>query len=101
MSRSFGVGQPLSFRCQACRSTVRDQDGRPGSINRVELTGRTRQRFTGTGGRYCAEACEYRCLDCGHVGWSRHVDLAEKAGAVPDFGGAYPRRRIPRKDIER
>lgn len=88
-----GTGSPISFRCSACRrlaSRSKEPVFRPrrgcvggtywretyhgGRRDRVALTGRTRN-FGTRGARMSATAREYRCLDCGHVGWSRHVDL--------------------------
>jgi hypothetical protein len=50
--------------------------GHSGSWTRVELTGRMRKRQKTAGGlRFTPYLREYRCLDCGHVGWSGHRDL--------------------------
>ena len=74
MGRSSGPGIPLWFRCSQCRKTG---PGHRGAWDRVELTGRMRKRqMTGGGLRTTPHAREYRCLDCGHVGWSGHRDLA-------------------------
>lgn len=84
MSRSFGTGSPVWFRCTKCRSTL-NPDRRAGDITRVRLTGRERPRRRSKhhpiGSRSTHVAREYECLDCGHVGWSTHVDLARKAAA--------------------
>lgn len=76
MSRSAGPGSPISFRCAYCRTRRRaTNDG-----YRVALTGKTKpaRRNTGSarGLRTDALQREYRCLSCGHVGWSAHCDLA-------------------------
>lgn len=76
-----GTGQPLTFQCSNCRrikGAVRPPGYIPrGYIGRVRLTGR--KRFANPKGnasrRSSTHAREYECLDCGHVGWSRHTDL--------------------------
>jgi hypothetical protein len=51
-----------------------------GDVSRVELTGATREINDGRSfGRSSNTRRQYRCLDCGHVGWSRHADLKRKA----------------------
>jgi hypothetical protein len=52
-----------------------------GNARRVTLTGRTRELGGGSGSRSTNTAREYRC-EFGHTGWSRHVELAGRAGAV-------------------
>lgn len=45
----------------------------------MQLTGRRRYRFTGNGGRVDSSyQYEFKCLDCGHVGWSRHGEIAAR-----------------------
>lgn len=77
MSRSAGPGSPIYFRCAKCR-TKRRTEGKLGM--HYEVTGRARHqrsnRGNATGVRHGTIAYEYRCLDCQHVGWSRHDDLA-------------------------
>lgn len=76
-----GTGRPISFRCSQCRRIEGATGPRTarGWIDRVELTGRTRKTKPGTAGsRNSLHRREYRCLDCGHVGWSRHIDLEYK-----------------------
>jgi hypothetical protein len=74
-------GFPLTFRCGKCRSTLNPETD-TGRAGRVDLTGRTKPYAKG--GR-CANrhadgaSREYRCLDCGHVGWSSHRDLIRAA----------------------
>lgn len=73
----YGTGSPISFQCSRCRM----QNGRRrlfdlpkmGFADQVELTGR--QRKGRPGPRMSAISREYKCSVCGHVGWSRHVDL--------------------------
>lgn len=84
MSRSAGTGSPVWFRCSKCRSTVRGSKG--GWAGDVTLTGRERKtvsfrrRYSCLGTRSTCIDREYRC-ECGHVGWSNHIDLAFKVGA--------------------
>lgn len=42
---------------------------------RVVLTGRAREVDGSRNARMSKRSRQYRCLDCGCVGWSRHVDL--------------------------
>jgi hypothetical protein len=65
MSRSFGAGSPLWFRCKC--------GNRAGAVT---LTGRTKPRRRGgaLGTRHSHVSREYRCT-CGHVGWSTHKEL--------------------------
>lgn len=72
---SGGTGRPMWFRCSRCRSSRRDGRG-----TRVTLTGREKPAPIGSArGRNSATLREYRCDDCGHVGWSRHTDLERQA----------------------
>jgi hypothetical protein len=65
-----GTGQPIVFKCSACRGWPVD----------VELTGRSKPVKTNKPGpRMTRTALEYRCA-CGHVGWSRHKSLARIKG---------------------
>ncbi len=77
---------PANFRCAKCRRTYgtreyfgeRWSDER-GRLSRVELTGKTKadraDRSVHRGPRCDTTSRQYRCEDCGHVGWSTHVDL--------------------------
>lgn len=77
MSRSSGAGSPVFFRCSRCKKTHGVRDGR-----RYVTTGRKREAHTAkghaTGIRSANSAYEYRCLECGFVGWSRHRDVERK-----------------------
>lgn len=86
MGRGSGTGTPLWFQCSECRIACRKwrgRHGRPyrrGQRDRVELTGRRRPVNDGNArGRSANVRVEYRCLDCGHVGWTRHTDLAKES----------------------
>lgn len=48
----------------------------------VALTGRTRLTKH-RGQRQSLTSREYKCQDCGHVGWSKHIDLERKAEKEP------------------
>ena len=74
---SAGTGYPLVFRCSKCkvgRSFSEVGHSRLGM--NLETTGRVHVRaFDCLGSRSLWYHCEYRCLDCRHVGWSRHSDM--------------------------
>jgi hypothetical protein len=78
--KTQGAGQPVYFKCAKCRLTRNAGIG-GAELNRQTLTGRTRGPYGNRGQRMDKFAREYKC-DCGHTGWSRHVDLARKA-ALP------------------
>lgn len=70
-----GTGHRLSARCYRCAMRSR---GKGYSLIR---TGRKRERITGNNASGRVDPnfqYEYRCNHCGHVGWSRHIDLQEK-----------------------
>jgi len=81
---SFGTGQPMRFLCQVYR---RSRPSRREPEHRLTYwyrhphecvrTGRERPLNDGAAqGRSMDRRVEYRCLTCGHVGWSRHVEAA-------------------------
>jgi hypothetical protein len=78
MGLSHGTGQPLTLRCGKCK-VHRQWDSRrwgyePDKGMNLVATGRTKPRRDGRGGaRINAVFVEYRCLDCGHVGWTKHI----------------------------
>jgi predicted RNA-binding Zn-ribbon protein involved in translation (DUF1610 family) len=87
-----GTGQPLFFRCSQCRLRhgtneyferkrgERSPTRNLGRLNRVKLTGKAKPTGHNRGnGRSTNAQREYRCLDCGHTGWSCHIDLAKAA----------------------
>lgn len=84
-------GFPITFRCGKCRSTL-NRETDTGRRSRVVLTGKTKQHYRS--GRYFnrhadGTSRQYKCLDCGHVGWSSHNDLI----GVKLNTGNEPRRR--------
>ena len=64
-----GTGQPITLRCGKCRIT---RSWREGGFD-LEATGKTRPA-TRRGIRLTNRKIEYRCRECGHVGWSQHMD---------------------------
>ena len=73
-----GTGYPLTFRCAKCKVGRDWRGGDQRGLN-YEPTGRARRPRRGLRGVRCASyEVEYCCLDCGHVGWSKHIDLAGK-----------------------
>jgi anti-sigma factor RsiW len=72
-----GTGCPITLRCAKCKR--RGWEHRRGYD--LEVTGRSRARrraaFERRGIRMIRRwVIEYRCRECGHVGWSRHIDAA-------------------------
>jgi rubredoxin len=87
MGRGVYAGQPLSFTCAKCRLTREHFERFEHSTDigrRFERTRRTRRQLSQGSNmhRWGNVAHEYRCLDCGHVGWSRHPDVARRALAA-------------------
>lgn len=89
MSGSAGTGSPLHFFCPRCRRQAGWREGGRGRGWKVVRTGRTRPfkpgRLHARGIRSTNTSHEYVCSDCGHVGWSAHVDVAGKPLAIPDL----------------
>ncbi len=53
---------------------------RKGLINHIKLTGRSKAIYDSkANGRSTNTRFEYECLDCGHVGWTRHYTVLNKA----------------------
>lgn len=69
-----GTGYPLTLRCAKCKSTWRREYG--AMATNLIATGRTKPRGRNDKGgmRTTTRMIEYRCLDCGHVGWTKHID---------------------------
>lgn len=82
MGANNGTGIPMFFACAMARRE-RSSDGRVRHV--VELTGRSKAAGRKGGIRNSNRSHEYTCA-CGHVGWSRHVDLEYRAKAqeTPD-----------------
>lgn len=83
MSRGAYAGQPMTFRCAKCKSTLVSRLAKMGlrvAGLRYRLTGRTRkQKSQGMNYHNWPDvAYEYECLDCRHIGWSRHPDVARR-----------------------
>lgn len=72
----MSTGRPHTFLCPVYRREKRMDE--PRSRHRTEPTGRSRKRRGRGSVRWGHVAYEYQC-SCGHVGWSRHPDLAVKA----------------------
>lgn len=81
MGRSAGAGFPLTLRCAMCKkrrgySLRRDESSNIGT--NLVATGKTkpvkRDGHHTHGIRQANQRIEYRCTDCGHIGWSRHTD---------------------------
>jgi len=76
-----GTGYPITFRCSMCRRgryvhsfmTIGKD-----ALN-VVRTGRTRPipkgQRSGWRSTVVSQQHEYRCLDCGHVGWTKNPDV--------------------------
>lgn len=81
VSRSFGAGQPVWFKCPISRRlTHRPVIHTKGGRN-YQLTGRRRRSFSSLSGSLRSDSryvYEFKCLDCGHVGWSRHITLSRR-----------------------
>jgi hypothetical protein len=72
-----GTGQLVHFRCSQCRK--RRWKWPNGAVQRVKVTGRTRLVPRGRKGRRTSYwRFEYKCQDCLHIGWSRHIDVERR-----------------------
>jgi len=78
-----GTGYPYTLRCAKCKRGRDWRSLRETPDTRLEATGRVK-RLRGQGLTRCVPyLAEYRCLRCGHVGWSKHEamkGLLKKAG---------------------
>lgn len=71
--KAIGTGHPLTLRCAKCKARPNCRAAR--SV-KLEATGQTKPRakWSQGGVRQAQQFIEYRCLDCGHIGWSGHSD---------------------------
>ena len=84
MPGSTGTGQPITFKCPKCIRLMGWRDtGRRGF--KYEATGKVRPLTSDQRGRGGSRLVHFRvqfiCLECGHVGWSRHKDVARELKA--------------------
>lgn len=82
MGSNGGSGYPNTLRCTKCK-TGSDWKRRPSGLGTdLVRTGRTKPLAKSQQGygnrRALQERVEYRCLDCGHVGWTRMKDVLDK-----------------------
>jgi hypothetical protein len=90
MGANNGTGWPITVRCSKCKAG-RDWRNSRDDGTRLVRTGLTRPYHGGNlGARGIDTFHQYRCLDCKHVGWSRHVDITRKA-LETDGGAAWDR----------
>lgn len=81
MSRSFGAGQPIWFKCPIARRTTRRLGIHTKGGRNIQLTGQRRERASNRTGALRSDSrfvYQFKCLDCGHVGWSRHIQVARR-----------------------
>jgi len=86
-----GTGSPITLRCSWCKKSHID---RPGT--NLIATGRFRAvRYHGI--RQTNRKIEYRCKDCGHTGWTQHIDAERLVAVSPrlvrqnSMGGSGPK----------
>lgn len=75
-----GTGQPLTLRCAKCKRSGRYEWSRSGGTDLV-ATGRVKA-VAHRAVRQTNRKIEYKCRDCGHVGWTQHVDAERLLEAV-------------------
>jgi len=78
MGANNGTGIPLFFRCAAAR---KDRRGWRVQSHTVKLTGKSKPTDRLGGIRNSKRSRQYECA-CGHVGWSKHVDLERLEASV-------------------
>jgi hypothetical protein len=64
-----GTGYPITFKCAKCRKAPHHSHFNPPLL----ATGRTRPADR-KGIRQTTRRIEYYCQDCGHFGWTQHID---------------------------
>lgn len=80
MSGVKGQRGPLTFRCGKCKRG--GSCHRPGNRDigtNWEATGKTKLV-----GRHRRQQAQYKCLDCGHVGWSNHESVRDANNRLID-----------------
>lgn len=86
-----GTGQPIVLKCAKCRRSITRKLLAAFSRGRnLEATGRVRLSRGHRGIRQTNRRIEYRCKDCGHVGWSQHIDAERLLRAFLDRDLASP-----------
>lgn len=71
-----GTGQPICYLCPKCRAKPGGERGRRWSpTGQVKPLSRSQKRC---GGRTVNFRMQVVCLECGHLGWSRHIDVARR-----------------------
>jgi hypothetical protein len=76
-----GTGHPLTFRCAVCK-VGRDYRSDSWRGTNWEATGEVRGDLDAVHRAVRVSRhtkARYRCLDCGHVGWSGHYTVLEAA----------------------
>lgn len=67
MSSNVETKYSFSFRCSKCK---KDKN----NIGKyVEATGVFRGKVLPVGGNF--KKVQYKCNECGHIGWSKHIDM--------------------------
>lgn len=84
-----GTGVPIAFGCAKCRLSRTGWHLDRATISPVFRTGKVRPvpkaRRNNGPPRTMREEHQYECKVCGHVGWTRHVDVL-KAPMKPSEG---------------
>jgi len=73
-----GTGKPLFLKCAKCK---KKRDHYYNALTgRLVRTGKVRgePKSYGSHMRMLGEHYQYECLDCGHIGWSKHIDILHK-----------------------
>lgn len=86
-----GTGQPIHFKCPVCVKRAYWTHANM-VVGNYTVTGRVKPLASGQrgrgGGRVVHFRVQYQCQSCGHVGWSRHKDVARKLQARFDLTDA-------------
>jgi hypothetical protein len=81
MGRSVGAGSPLTLRCTKCKRLRDWRHDTSYRDMRLRPTGKFRKRH-----KYTLRIrsipwpwqAQYECLNCGHLGWTTHLDIETK-----------------------